>query len=110
MQTIVKYKKEYKRSCERLIETRKDFICALRDIKQIEVFESQSNYVLCSIKNEGISVKELAIFCLENHFFIKDCSSKIGLKNGRFFRLAIKDEFLNAELICVLREFFKERY
>ncbi|WDL75224.1 aminotransferase class I/II-fold pyridoxal phosphate-dependent enzyme [Helicobacter winghamensis] len=110
LQTIVKYKKEYKRSCERLIETRKDFICALRDIKQIEVFESQSNYVLCSIKNEGISVKELAIFCLENHFFIKDCSSKIGLKNGRFFRLAIKDEFLNAELICVLREFFKERY
>ncbi|WP_299546279.1 aminotransferase class I/II-fold pyridoxal phosphate-dependent enzyme [uncultured Helicobacter sp.] len=110
LQIIVKYTKEYKKSCEILIETRKNFINELRKIKQIEVFDSQSNYVLCCIKNENINVKELAIFCFKNNFLIKDCSNKIGLKSGRFFRLAVKDNHLNKELILILKNFFQDKF
>ncbi|MBX7491485.1 aminotransferase class I/II-fold pyridoxal phosphate-dependent enzyme [Helicobacter turcicus] len=109
LQAIVKYKKEYKKSCERLVKTRKIFVKELKEIEQIKVFDSQSNYVLCSIKDERISVEELAIFCLKNNFLIKDCSNKIGLNGGRFFRLAIKEESLNSKLVLTIKNFFKSK-
>lgn len=108
LQSIVKYKKDYKESCKQLINARKAFIKRLREIEEIEVFDSQGNYVLCMIKDPNICVYELADFCLENHFLIKDCSNKIGLERG-FFRLAVRKDGLNAVLVGVIERFFKER-
>ncbi len=49
MQICEKYQSDYDRALERLAQTRSQFICGLRKIPGLQVYDSQANYVMCRL-------------------------------------------------------------
>jgi threonine-phosphate decarboxylase len=77
---------------------------SLSKLKNLTVFPSQVNYVLCKI-NGPQNLEELEIFLGSRGFMIRNCSNYIGL-DERFFRIAVRTEDENRRLLKLLTEFF----
>lgn len=102
LQIFDKHHSSYKNACDKIAEERRRFMAKLRKIRQLEVFESQSNYVLCRL-NGTISSHQLAVKLLARYnILIKDLSSKKGFDGKNFMRIAVKsqadDDFLTEKL------------
>ena len=103
LQTIGKYLKEYKKSCEEIAMERTRFKSLLDDIKSLQVYPSQANYFLCKL--QGISAPVLTERLLEKYdIFIKDLTGKIGIPDVSFIRIAIRDKNDNNKLMACLKE------
>ena len=99
-----KYSKTYSAACDSIANERKRFITELSNIKNIKVFNSQSNFILCRLDGK-ILASELASILIEKYnIFIKDLTGKKCFDDGRCIRLAIRDEQDNNTLIKALKE------
>lgn len=96
------YKKDYVNACDLIASERDRFIQELRTISNLEVYDSEANYVLCHLK-QGDST-DLAIKLLENDIFIKDLKTKSSFKDEDYIRLAIRAKEDNDKLIKVLKD------
>ena len=99
------YNKEYIEACDKISIERQRFINDLRQIKDIVVYDSQANYVLCDLGT--FNSTEITIKLLEENIFIKDLRTKNAFKNMNFIRLAIRTEEENRVLVKKLREFIE---
>lgn len=105
MQIFGKYEKIYKESLEKIRLAREVFINELRKIKELQVFNSQANYILIRIL-EKFSSKELAEILLNDYeIFIKDLKGKAGIEDN-FIRIAVRDIKDNEYCINALKEIF----
>lgn len=103
LQIVEKYKDEYLKALDHFKEVRNQFLQELHTFEQLEVYPTQSNYVMCQVI-DGCSSKKLTELLLNNHdILIKDLSTKKGFENGEYIRLAIKDEKSNAALVAALK-------
>lgn len=111
MQIFEKYRADYERGLERLIEARRKLMQGLTEIPGVECMPSQANYLLCRLDGEllqrqtGISwtTQELACTLLDKHrIFIKDLSGKKGL-DGQYIRLAVRTDEENQRLLEAMR-------
>ena len=82
------YKKEYDKACEKIAEERERFINDLSHIPGLEVYESESNFIMCKLKNYDST--KLAINLLEDNIFIKDLKTKDSFLGEDYIRLAIR--------------------
>lgn len=106
MQIYGKYEKIYKNSLEKIRSAREIFINELREIKELQVFDSQANYILIKIL-EKYSSKELAKILLNNYeIYIKDLKGKAGIDDN-FIRIAVRDTEDNKYCINALKEIFE---
>lgn len=106
MQIYGKYEKIYKNSLEKIRSAREIFINELREIKELQVFDSQANYILIKIL-EKYSSKELAKILLNNYeIYIKDLKGKAGIDDN-FIRIAVRDTEDNKYCIKALKEIFE---
>ena len=81
---------EYIKKTENWIQLEKKYMFEqLSKIKELEVFETEVNFILAKIK-KGMNSKKLQEKMLEHGILIRDASNFIFL-NKNFFRLAIKD-------------------
>lgn len=104
LQIYEKYSKTYSAACDSIANERKRFITELSNIKNIKVFNSQSNFILCRLDGK-ILASELASILIEKYnIFIKDLTGKKCFDDGRCIRLAIRDEQDNNTLIKALKE------
>ena len=101
------YKKDYVSACNKIVEEREYFIKELRKIKDIKVYDSEANYVLCYL-NEYDST-EIASRMLEENIFIKDLKTKDAFKNKNYIRLAIRTKEENDMLIKALKKALKKK-
>ena len=106
MQIYGKYEKEYKISLEKIKMAREIFIKDLREIKELEVFESQANYILVKILKKVTSQKLAEILLNDYEIYIKDLKGKIGIQEN-FVRIAVRDIKDNKDCIDALKEIFK---
>lgn len=103
MQIEEKYSDCYQLALTRFRKTRDIFIKELSQIPNIKVLESQANYVMCELIN--ISSSNLAIDLFHNHYIlIKDLSTKLGMNNKNYIRLAIRNEEDNKVLLEALKK------
>ena len=103
LQTIGKYQKEYKKSCEEIAMERTRFKSLLDEIKSLHIYPSQANYFLCKL--QGISAPVLTERLLDKHdIFIKDLTGKTGIPNDSFIRIAIRDKKDNNKFISCLKD------
>lgn len=103
LQIYEKYSKTYPVACDSIAFERNRFINELSKIKNFKVYPSQANFIICKLEGKVLS-KELAIILMENHnIFIKDLTGKRCFDNGRYIRLAIRDENDNNKLIEALK-------
>ncbi len=106
MQIYDKYKSAYKAACDSIAEERNRFIKELSHFKQLKVYPSQANFLLCRLEDGCISSKDMAEKLLETkQIFIKDLSSKKMFEGKNYIRIAIRDEKDNNTLVSVLKEF-----
>lgn len=104
MQVFGKYKKDYERSCELFIKERQRFFDNLKRIPYLRVIPSQANFFLCEVSG-GLTAGELTFMLLKNYsIFIKDCTTKTGLVDKEYVRIAIRDAYDNDCLLNALNE------
>ena len=107
LQIYEKYSKTYSAACDSIAEERTRFIKELSKIKNLHVFPSQANFVLCRLDGENRSDK-LAVTLMEKcNIFIKDLTGKKCFDQPKYIRLAIRDANDNNVLIEALKEFVK---
>ena len=103
LQIYDKYNKAYAAACDLIADERIRFSKELARIKDLTVFPSQANYILCKLTGR-ISAEELAVLLLERYnIFIKDLSSKKCFESGNYIRLAVRDKNDNDVLANALK-------
>lgn len=106
LQIYDKYKSTYKAACDSIAFERKRFISELSKFKQLKVYPSQANFLLCKLECSSLTSKKLAEQLLESkQILIKDLSTKKVFEGKDFIRLAIRDKNDNNLLIETLKEF-----
>ena len=107
LQIYEKYSKTYSAACDSIANERARFIKELSTIKNLKVFPSQANFILCKLSGENYSDK-LAVELLEKcNIYIKDLTGKKCFDEPRYIRLAIRDENDNNVLINALKDLIK---
>ncbi len=110
LQIIGKYKKDYQKSCDKIVSERNNLIAQINQLSFIKAFPSQANYVLCELlKGEP---NDLAVYLLEKHtLLVKDCSEKLGFTGDKcYIRLAVRDSRDNQQLVDGLIAYQEEHY
>lgn len=106
-QIYEKYSKSYAAACDSIATERARFIKELSSIKNLHVFNSQANYLLCRLDGQNRS-DELAVKLLEEcNIFIKDLTGKKCFDQPKYIRLAIRNQEDNDLLIKALKNFIK---
>ena len=94
---IFKDKKYIKDSKKYYIDERKFMISKLRSINSIQVYDTDTNFILIRLNNKD--AKEIKVELLKTYnILIRDASNFIGLDN-RYIRVAIKSRKENETLI-----------
>ncbi|MGI6329249.1 MAG: aminotransferase class I/II-fold pyridoxal phosphate-dependent enzyme [Bacilli bacterium] len=102
------YKKDFLIACNKIVTERKRFKKKLKELKELEVYKSEANYIMCKLK--GIKAQNLAEYMLkENKIFIKVLTGKEGFKKGEYIRIAIKEKNDNDFFLSSLKEFINYR-
>lgn len=104
MQIIDKYKSDYEEAMQQFMEIRRRYVKNLKKVKNLHIFPSQANYVMCRI-DAGCTSTQLADVMLNRYnILIKDLSTKEGLKGGNYIRLSVKTDEENEKMVAALRE------
>ncbi|HID69815.1 MAG TPA: cobyric acid synthase [Desulfobacterales bacterium] len=90
-----------KQSREYFLKCKKDFLTALADFPDLNVFPSDANYLLVKLSGQ-CSVQMLQEKLAESNILIRDCSNYSGLENKVFFRIAIRNQSDNTKFIQTL--------
>ena len=78
---------------------------ALEEFNELQVFQSKANYFLLRFKDVR-SAEELYSHCLRHNVIIRRCGNYEGLDDS-YFRLAVKTQGENDQLISVFRKVLK---
>ena len=106
MQIYGKYEKVYKNSLDKIKSAREIFINDLREIKELQVFDSQANYILIKILEKYSSEELTKVLLNDYEIYIKDLKGKAGIDDN-FIRIAIRDTEDNKYCINALKEVFE---
>ena len=97
------YKKEYIKACDMIAIERERFIKDLRTIKDIIVYNSEANYILCNLNNNN-STKVSINLLNDYNIFIKDLRTKDAFKGDNYIRLAVRTTEENKFLVKKLKD------
>lgn len=82
---------------------RERFIKDLRTIKDIIVYNSEANYILCNLNNNN-STKVSINLLNDYNIFIKDLRTKDAFKGDNYIRLAVRTTEENKFLVKKLKD------
>lgn len=104
LQAGSKYRSDYETACRRLAKERERLFSGLSGLPRLTPYPSQANFILCELKDRW-QAKELAETLLwQDDILVKYFSSRPGLENGEFIRLAVNSREDNAFLLECLRK------
>ena len=89
-----------------MVEERDYLIKELSNFKDLKIYNSQGNFILCEIKTKCITSKEVREKLISHKIIIRDCASFDGL-DEYFFRVCILKPNENRLLIDSLKDIFK---
>ncbi|WP_321300406.1 aminotransferase class I/II-fold pyridoxal phosphate-dependent enzyme [uncultured Sphaerochaeta sp.] len=102
-----KYRRDYEIALDAIKTERNRFEQALQQIKYLEVFHSEANYIMCEVK-APLQSYNLAVDLLEKYsILIKDLSKKKGIAPKQCIRLAVRDRQDNDRLLAALQSIKK---
>lgn len=88
-----------------ILNQKRYLIESLNKIKDLKVFPTQSNFILCKINSKKITADELYHKLIPKKIAIRNASSFDGL-DAYFFRICILDEKSNKDFIYELSKIF----
>lgn len=104
MQIYPKYRSDYQKACDQIIQARADFEVALRQIPFLRVMPSQANYFFLEVL-PPYKPKELCAILLKRfNILASACLAKKGIAPDRYMRIAIRNHADNERFIQALKE------
>ena len=98
------YAIEYRNACRAIADERKRFFSALSDVPFLIPLPSMANYILCEVKGKWKS-ESLAEHLMRNYnIFLKSFSSRQGLQDGEYVRIAVRTREDNQFLVRCLND------
>lgn len=98
---------EYIDSSYKKISTQRKYLLEnLNAIKSIKVYDTASNFILCELKNQTMTARNLYENLIKDKIIIRDCKSFYGLSEY-FFRVCILTENENKILLKSLNNILK---
>ena len=98
------YKSSYRISCNKVGTQREYLTEELSKIKQLKVYPSQANYIMCELTGNMSSVELATELMKKYNILIKDLSKKEGFDGKPFIRVAVRNEEDNSLLIHALMD------
>lgn len=106
MQIYEKYEKDYLRSLEKIIESRKQLMEQLEHVPHLRTIPSQANYIMCEVL-DGISGKYVAEKLLQKDILIKELTTKI-VNGKQYVRIAVRNREDNERLVKEMKNAMKK--
>lgn len=103
MQILTKYEPDYELACAKFVEERKWFKNQLHTVNFIRVIPSQANYFLVEVLPPYKAADIVIRMLKEHNILTRDCSSKEGLADKSYMRIAIRNRDDNQKLINALK-------
>ena len=94
------------KTCEVIARERQFMIQALKSIQGIEVFQSDTNFLLFRIRENG-TAQGLYQYLLSQSLLIRNCGNFKGL-NESFFRISVREHQENVKLVSSISEYFSD--
>ena len=107
LQIFEKYKTDYAEALEQFRHTRTTFCQDLSAIRQLSVYPSQANFLMCEITDGGRAPQIAELLLNRYNILVKDLSGKSGMGNREFLRIAIRTEEENACLVNALKHILR---
>lgn len=103
---LPQYKKQYLSSCQVVRRETDNLVLSLKQISELKIFNTDSNFVLCKLKNKQFTADQFAKKLLEHDIYIKECSGKSMTDSEYFFRVSSRTKEENKKLINAIEEIF----
>jgi len=107
LQIFEKYEGEYRQALVRFRKERAMMYENLKRIRQLRVIPSQANYMMCEILDGGSSQQIAELLLNRYNILVKDLSSKKGMGNRHFIRVAVKTRAENERLTEALKHILR---
>lgn len=106
LQIFEKYKGDYVNGLSRFYAVRDDYYQRLKEISEIRVIPSQSNYFMIELLKGN--ARELTADLLQENIFVKDLTEKDGIKGqGQYLRVAVKRKDENNLLVQAIKKYYR---
>ena len=107
LQIFEKYQNDYKMALERFKKTRSEMFQLLGPIRQLTLYPSEANYILCEVK-DGCTATQIAELLLNRYnILVKDLSQKPGMEGREFIRIAVRTKEDNERLADALKHILR---
>ncbi|WP_394525679.1 aminotransferase class I/II-fold pyridoxal phosphate-dependent enzyme [Lacrimispora sp. JR3] len=107
LQIFEKYQSDYKEALKKFKVTRKKMFEELCSIRQLKLYPSEANFILCEI-TDGCSASQIAELLLNRYnILVKDLSHKPGMEGREFIRVAVRTESDNQRLADALKHILR---
>ncbi|WP_077609259.1 aminotransferase class I/II-fold pyridoxal phosphate-dependent enzyme [Clostridium sp. Marseille-P2415] len=107
LQIFEKYQSDYHEALERFKGTREELYRSLRSIRQLKLYPSEANFIMCEII-DGCSASQIAELLLNRYnILVKDLSHKPGMEGREFIRIAVRTRADNERLADALKHILR---
>jgi len=91
LEIIGKYKKDYKKACEKIANERDRFYKRLKEIPYLRPIYSQANYFLVEVTDKFTATELTEKLLFDYDIYIKDLTGKEGFQDKEFIRIAVRN-------------------
>lgn len=109
LQIYGKYANSYKKACDRFLIERNRFKNKLERISFLRVLPTQANFFLCEVIDKFSSTELAEMLLNKYNVLVKDCTSKNGLMQKNYIRIAIRNEADNQRILEILQNIDGQR-
>uniref|UniRef100_UPI0032E4F130 aminotransferase class I/II-fold pyridoxal phosphate-dependent enzyme n=1 Tax=Lacrimispora sp. TaxID=2719234 RepID=UPI0032E4F130 len=107
LQIFEKYQGDYRDALKQFQETRDEMYGLLGSIRQLTLYPSQANFILCEVK-DGCSAHQIAELLLNRYnILVKDLSHKPGMEGRECIRIAVRTKEDNKRLCDALKHILR---
>jgi histidinol-phosphate/aromatic aminotransferase/cobyric acid decarboxylase-like protein len=107
LQIFEKYQGDYCNALIQFRETRAEMYGMLNSIRQLILYPSQANFILCEVR-DGCSAQQIAELLLNRYnILVKDLSHKPGMEGRECIRIAVRTKEDNRRLCDALKHILR---
>jgi histidinol-phosphate/aromatic aminotransferase/cobyric acid decarboxylase-like protein/choline kinase len=107
LQIFEKYQGDYRDALKQFQETRDEMYVLLGSIRQLTLYPSQANFILCEV-TDGCSAHQIAELLLNRYnILVKDLSHKPGMEGRECIRIAVRTKEDNKRLCDALKHILR---
>lgn len=107
LQIFEKYQSDYQVALDRFKGTREKLYQSLHSIRQLKLYPSQANFIMCEITDGCLATQIAELLLNRYNILVKDLSHKPGMEGREIIRIAVRTEADNERLADALKHILR---